>query len=209
MILTEAYASLRGNEMTFVNEQKEKFTLSLADAKKTGLYRYAEHPELLPDEADDDMLIFLSAKMSCIRYAAYLLGFGDKTRKALSQKLRLKGYEPDVCEAAFAVLEQNGLLNDERLCAEKLNALATGKLYGPRRIKSELIAKGFSVSQAQNALDEAKIDFDGLLEKLVEKLTRRGLPEDEKAFASLKNKLVRYGYDYDSVSHALAELEKF
>lgn len=207
MILVQATASVKGNEITFWNELHEKYTVSLADAKKTGLYRLVEKPEELPEEADDEMLVFLSQKLKCLHYAAYLLDFGDKSKRTLSDKLRKKGYANDVCEAAVAVLEKNGLLDDERLCADKLNSLAIGKLYGPRRLKTELFAKGFGASEIQNALDEATIDYDELLEQLVRKLTRRGLPQSEKELSSLKNKLVRYGYSYDRIARVLDDLD--
>lgn len=207
MILVQATASVKGNEITFWNELHEKYTVSLADAKKTGLYRLVEKPEELPEEADDEMLVFLSQKLKCLHYAAYLLDFGDKSKRTLSDKLRKKGYANDVCEAAVAVLEKNGLLDDERLCADKLNSLAIGKLYGPRRLKTELFAKGFGASEIQNALDEATIDYDELLEQLVLKLTRRGLPQSEKELSSLKNKLVRYGYSYDRIARVLDDLD--
>ena len=209
MVITEVYASVGGKEVTCVDEQGERYTISLADARKTGIARYLEDPALLPEEEDGEMLDFLARKMRCVRYAAYLLGFGDKTRKALLMKLRAKDYEPDVCEAALAVLENNGLLDDERLCARRVETLAHGKLYGPRRIKSELIAKGFTSSQAENALDEAEIDFDELLKELIHKLTRSRMPADEKELAAFKNKLVRYGYSYSSVSQALADFAAY
>lgn len=207
MILVQATASVKGNEITFWNELHEKYTVSLADAKKTGLYRLVENPEELPEEADDEMLVFLSQKLKCLHYAAYLLDFGDKSKRALSDKLRKKGYANDVCEAAVTVLEKNGLLDDERLCADKLNSLAVGKLYGPGRLKTELFAKGFGRSEIQNALDEATIDYDELLEQLILKLTRRGLPQSEKELSSLKNKLVRYGYSYDRIARVLDNLD--
>lgn len=207
MILIQATVSVKGNEITFRNELHETYTISLADAKKTGLYRLVENPEELPEEADDEMLVFLSQKLKCLHYAAYLLDFGDKSKRALSDKLRKKGYAKDVCEAAVAVLEKNGLLDDERLCADKLNSLAIGKLYGPRRLKTELFAKGFGSSDIQNALDESDIDYDELLERLVEKLTRHGIPQSEKELSLLKNKLVRYGYSYDRIARVLDDLD--
>lgn len=207
MILIQATASVKGNEITFRSDLQETYTISLADAKKTGLYRLVENPEELPEEADDEMLAFLSQKLKCLHYAAYLLDFGDKSKRALADKLRKKGYEKDVCEAAVAVLEKNGLLDDERLCADKLNSLAVGKLYGPRRLKTELFAKGFGSSDIQNALDESDIDYDELLERLVEKLTRHGIPQSEKELSLLKNKLVRYGYSYDCIARVLDKLD--
>ena len=66
-------------------------------------------------------------------------------------------------------------------------------------------AKGFSSKQIEIAFDDANLDFDELLRKLVEKLTVRGLPEDEKGISSLKNKLSRYGYSYESINYILEE----
>ena len=60
MILIQATASVKGNEITFRSDLQETYTISLADAKKTGLYRFVENPEELPEEADDEMLVFLS-----------------------------------------------------------------------------------------------------------------------------------------------------
>lgn len=63
MILVQATASVKGNEITFWNELHEKYTVSLADAKKTGLYRLVEKPEELPEEADDEMLVLSVAEV--------------------------------------------------------------------------------------------------------------------------------------------------
>lgn len=179
----------------------------LPTPRKRGYTALSKNRRSFPKKPTMKCSSFLSQKLKCLHYAAYLLDFGDKSKRALSDKLRKKGYANDVCEAAVAVLEKNGLLDDERLCADKLNSLAIGKLYGPRRLKTELFAKGFGASEIQNALDEATIDYDELLEQLVRKLTRRGLPQSEKELSSLKNKLVRYGYGYDRIAHVLDDLD--
>lgn len=206
MILTCAMVSSGENEIILYGSCDEKYRISVADARRVGVYRYVENPDLLPEEADEEMLEFLSKKLSCVKYAVYLLEFGDKSAKALVMKLKSKGYETDICEAAMSVLETSGIINDERLCAEKLLSLANSKLYGPYRLKTELMKKGFSSRQIDIAFDDAEIDFDELLEKLVIKLTKRCIPEDEKACSTLKNKLIRYGYNYESVSSVLEKI---
>lgn len=206
MILTAAIVSTGENEIILYGSEGEKYRISLADCKRIGLYRYVENPELLPEEIDGQMLEFLSKKLSCVKYAVYLLEFGDKSRKALMMKLKSKGYDEDTCEAAMDVLEKNGVVDDERLCGQKLVSLANAKFYGPYRLKSELMKKGFTSRQVDIAFDDAEIDFDDLLERLVGKLTLRGFPEDDKSYLALKNKLIRYGYSYESVSSVL---EKF
>lgn len=205
MIITSINLSAGENEVFIYGSEGEKFRISAADAKRSGVYKFIESPELLPEEADEEMLDFMTKKLSCVSYAAYLLEFGDKSKKALTMKLKTKGYDGDVCEAALDILEKNGIIDDERLCSSKLVSLANSKLYGPYRLKSELANKGFSRSHIEIAFDDAELDFDELLRKLVEKLTVRGFPDDEKGIASLKNKLSRYGYGYESINCILEE----
>ena len=205
MIITSVNLSAGENEVFIYGADGEKYRISVADAKRVGVFKFVEAPELLPEEADGEMLDFMTKKLSCVSYAAYLLEFGDKSKKALVMKLKLKGYDSDVCEAALDVLEKSGIIDDDRLCASKLLSLARSKFYGPYRLKAELANKGFSRTQIENALDDADIDFDELLGKLVDKLTVRGFPEDEKGLSALKNKLSRYGYGYDSISTVLSE----
>ncbi len=209
MIIKGADFSAGGNEVYLYDESGSKYALSVSDAKKTGTYKYAEDNSLLPAEEDDEMIVFLSRKLSCIRYASYLLEFSDKSKKTLVTKLRQKGYEKDVCDAAVATLEKNGIIDDDNLCRRKLEAMAREKYYGPYRLKGELIKKGFSSDVIENAIEDADIDFDELLEKLVQKLTRRANITDIKELNLLKNKLVRYGYGYESVKEAVEPYKNF
>lgn len=204
MIITSVKLSVGGNELFVYGDNGEKYRISSADAKRAGLLKFAEHSEFLPEETDSEMLEFMSSKLSCISYAKYLLEFGDKSRKALKLKLKSKGYKDDVCEAALTVLEDYGMIDDERLCREKLVALAKGKLYGPYRLKQELINKGFSYGQVEIAFDEAELDFDEMLTELAGKLTAKNKPSGRKALEALSNKLVRYGYGYESIKEILS-----
>ncbi len=196
VILVGVSLSTGGKEVVCKTEHGERYTVSLADARKTGLYRLAEDEEALPAEWDGEGLAFLSQKLACLKYAVYLLGFSDKSRRALADKLKEKGYGGDTAEAALAVLEENGVLCDGALCREKVKQLAEGKGYGPMRIKKELAAKGFRAEDIRIALDEADTDWEALAREVLEKLTRRGLPQTEKERNALKQKLARYGYPY-------------
>ncbi len=206
MIITSVNLSAGENEVFVYGSEGEKYRITSADAKRAGVYKFIESPEMLPEETDEEMLAFLTNKLSCVKYAAYLLEFSDKSRKALKMKLKTK-YDEDVCEAALSVLEKNGIIDDESLCSSRLVSLANSKLYGPYRLRQELIKKGFSTKQIDIAFDDCEIDFDENLRNLAEKLTAKGMPDDEKKFSALKSKLIRYGYSYDSVSSVLGELE--
>lgn len=162
-------------------------------------------PVALTDE-QSERLTFLCEKFGAMKYALYLLGFSDKSEKALLRKMREKKYSDTACREALEVLKKNGCLNDASSCARKCELLASGKLYGPRRIISELIAKGYTRECVREALDGIEIDFEDNLKKLFKKLTRgkapRGRDEKNKLFA----KLARYGYGYDSIKACFYEL---
>ena len=74
MVITESYISKGGSEVTLECEYGDKFTITLADAKRLGLYGLED--DEFPIEFDDDELIeFLSQKLKAIKYASYLLQF--------------------------------------------------------------------------------------------------------------------------------------
>lgn len=207
MIINSVSLSAGGNEVYLFSADGNKYTISAADARRLNLYDAAEKPELLPLEADDEPVEFMNSKLACVKYAQYILGFGDKSRKALTEKLALKGYDRDVAESAVAVLEEYGIINDELLCIRKAAAMAETKLYGPYRIMQELQKKGFKISHVYLAIDKQKDVYCDNFEKLVDKLTAKGAPKTEKELIALKNKLIRYGYSYPEVNDAIRRFE--
>ena len=158
--------------------------------------------DFFPLYATDDAvaeLEFLSRKLKAIKYAVYLQGISDKSKKQLFLKLKEKGYSKNEADAAFAVLEKNGYLSDERSCKRKCEILASSKLFGRRRIISELLAKGYSYDLCQSTVDEAEIDFEENLSLLFEKITKGKIPADREQKKKISDKLCRYGYSYDEV----------
>ena len=155
-------------------------------------------PLYAKDEAASS-LEFLSQKLKAIKYAVYLLGINDKSEKQLLQKLKTKGYPKPVCNAAFAVLKKNGYLCDERSCKRKCELLANGKLFGERRIITELLAKGYSYELCHRVVDEADIDFEENLSALFEKISGHKYLSDREQKKKIYDKLLRYGYSYDEV----------
>ncbi len=212
MVITKAFLSEGGKELVLYDEERQKYVISVADAKKTGLYKLSQDEDSLPYEADDEEsenIAFLSKKMSCVKYALYLLEFSDKSKRTLLNKLRTKGYEKDVCASALEVLESNNVVNDERLCEKKLVSIAETKFYGRYRIKSELIKAGFSSETIENAFENEQIDFDELIEKLAEKIMRGKAINDAAEYSKTVAKLQRYGYSYESIKNTLEKYRDF
>ena len=207
MIFTSVKVSAGGGEFSFFTEDGSRYTISSADAKRLGL------SELSADDMpfgfeDDELMDFLSSKLSAIKYCTYLLSFSDKSEYALKQKMREKGYVGEVAEQALRVLKESGFTDDEGLCAKRYTLIAKSKLYGPHRIKAELLAKGFTAKDINNAALECEVDFEQLLSELVNKLTRTSKVNlsDRKEVLKFKAKLSRYGYGFDTINAVLSQL---
>ena len=206
MIIEKVYISKGGSEVTLECEFKEKYTITLADAKRLGFYGLSEEDFPIKFE-DDELISFLSQKLKAIKYASYLLQFSDKCEKRLRMKMREKEYSDEVIDEAFAVMRNSGIISDENLCLKKYIAIANSKLYGPSRIKSELFAKGFSHEDIKNAEKIADIDFYNLCANMCEKLLSSGRINlgDRQERDKFKAKLMRYGYGFETINTVIAD----
>lgn len=206
MIITGLIYSSGGSEVC-LHTEAGNFTLTLADARRLGFEALNE--EDFPIEfKDEQKLELLAQKLKAIKYCTYLLSFSDKSSSSLLKKLREKQYSTEVCTLAMDTLKENGIIDDYALCFRKLCALSREKLYGPYRLKSELLAKGFCIRDVQNALDDAEIDFDATLPELCEKLIRTSKVDfsDMSQVSKFKAKLSRYGYSFDAINTAIDKL---
>lgn len=204
MIITNTCISRGGSEVTLECDNGQKYTITLADARRLGLVD-TDEDEFPVEFSDEETIEFLADKLRAIRYCTYLLGFSDKSEKNLRKKLCEKGYSSDVIDCALDILRQGGIIDDSSLCLKKYTSLATGKLYGPYRIRSELSAKGFSSEDIKKAEEECGLDFEDLLFELCEKLLSSGRINlsDRDVLAKFKAKLSRYGYGYSEISSVL------
>lgn len=152
----------------------------------------------------EEQLTFLDEKLRAMRYALYLLGICDKSRRQLAFQLKKKGYAAPAAEEALDILEKNGYLSDERFCRRKCELLAQGKLFGRRRILSELLTKGLPMSLCEKVLEESDIDFEENLRTLCGKLIKEPI-ESREQMRKWIVKLTRYGYSYDEIRGALED----
>lgn len=195
--VSSAVSSDKGGEYKIYTDMGE-YRISAADYRALGL------PSLDKQDGypccitvDDDLqLDFLAEKLRAVKYLMYLLGFSDKSKKALLIKLKDKEYSERACTEALALVEKNGLVNEAEICSRKVAVYARSKGFGPYRIRQELKAKGFADTAIRQALDDTDVDFEEVLEKLCRKLiSRKGITEKNKLFQSLS----RYGYGYGDI----------
>ena len=160
------------------------------------------------DILDTNRLCEIEEKLELVRTRAKaynLLSYGDMSKKTLFTKLSRSGYGEDAINKCICILEEQGYLDDERYANRLCAYLASTKLFGKRRILLELIQKGIDRQLAELVTEEQDADYYQNLLTLIskERIT------DEKSITRLKNKLVRYGYDYDMISSALGSGEYY
>ena len=127
-----------------------------------------------------------------VKSALNMLAYAENTKKGLENKLLAKGYSPESVEFALEYVESKRLLDEKRYFYRLVETLAKGKCYGERRIRMELIHKGFDpllISECFNdALSILELDdicfsfalknYKGDREKLYAKLIRMGHPSE-------------------------------
>ncbi len=205
-----------GNEV-FVRCDERSFDIARADfvricEKYLGASHefLVENDDMFPIFADEKTvceLIFLDEKLKVIKHSLYLLGISDKSERMLREKLRIKGFSGAAVDAALAVVKKNGYLCDESFCRRKCEILAGTKLFGRRRLITELMAKGFSQDLCIRTVDDAEIDYEENLKLLFEKISKGRIPENREQKKKLSDKLIRHGYSYDEISVLFDEFE--
>lgn len=182
------------------HSEKRRLLLFTEQYFELGLSRGA----IVSEEQLDEMER-LSGVCVAMRKGNELLSYSPSSRRRLVSRLRSKGIDRESAEAAAARLEETGMI-DERADVERAVRSYLKKLWGRRRIKQELIAKGYGSECVGAALEE--LDDEALVENCV-KLVRkkyRELPQDPDEAKKMIAALARYGYTYGEIREALRAL---
>lgn len=177
------------------------------DTKETFKLTYesfAEHVRGKEGFSPEDMELLSGEDAYCKALLSALgsLSYGSSTQMELYRKLIKKRFPKDAALRAVKHIKKSGFIDEAELVGEEISACKS-KLWGPSRIRSRLIMRGFgkkALSLGMQLLDE--IDFDSLCIECAKKKIRI-IPETyedrQKAVASL----VRLGYTYDSAKRAV------
>lgn len=151
-----------------------------------------------------------AANRRAFEYGLYLLERRGYSYRALYDKLmQTERAEEQATLYALEKLVRLGFLNDALYAESLARQLVEQKRYGLHRVAMEMRQKGLS----QEDIDEALAPYDDpddtaerisqlLIRKYARKLTD---PDDRKAIESVKAALVRRGFDYADVRHALED----
>lgn len=152
-------------------------------------------------------IIYASNFRRAYQYALYCLDYRDYSAKEMHDKLVKTYKNKDLCHAVVKKLEECGLIDDRRYAERLARRFVEGKKYGLKRAEREIILKGISEYTAEDALQIYAEKFPENLTYLISIKYARLLAdrEDRKSIEKVKNSLVRYGYGYDEINHALKE----
>lgn len=156
--------------------------------------------EVSPDEAD----AILEAGKLCnaIRRGMTLLQYGDRSARKLAYRLTAKGIDRETAESAVAYLQKKGYIREDdtaRLRAEQ----SVRKLWGPRRIREDLRAQGFSPEAVDEAMESlSEVDWGESCAAAIRK-KYRSIPEERAERQKLIASIMRLGYDVDTVREAM------
>lgn len=143
----------------------------------------------------------LDTPIAIRKIAMDILALREHGRVELKRKLLRKGALPDLVDAVLDELTADKLLSEQRYLESYIRSRAHSG-YGPLRIQQELIERGISKADAQQALAETDHDWhDQLLAVWQRKFNQ--LPQDQKEKAKQGRFLLYRGFSMDMVSQLL------
>jgi regulatory protein len=150
--------------------------------------------------------------------AFYLLERREHAKGELVQKLAQK-IDWEMAEKIADEMEELGLIHEDRYARRLVEYLSTVKKHGPRRIRQELMQKGFARDVIEEAMDGIETDEDALVELVRKKYARFLGPEQEdeppsgfrRGYSKGKNKalqgLMRLGHSFGESLAAIETVE--
>ena len=158
------------------------------------------------DRIDDAHFLKIREEMifdNARRQAFTILSYGENNRKSLIQKLRAKGFSPDVCENIADYMEHRGYIDEKKqlglLCDTYLR-----KKFGKLKIKNELIAKGYKREDVETYVSNnlSDVNFAENCAYIVEN-KYSPIPRESQEIAKMMGALMRYGYSFAEIKGGL------
>ena len=182
--------------------QHIKGTVSAAMFAELGLPLNLKVPLSIERERCEEILRCMKLH-SAIKKGLYLLGYARNTARALSKKLKAKGYPDEIAEEAVTYLKEKGYIresDDAFLFAENL---ARHKSYGKNRIKREMFAKGFPEDVIRDTLQMTEIDFSEICARRIRSMGGIGIFDNTEEKNKAVSSLLRYGFSYSEIREAI------
>ncbi len=136
--------------------------------------------------------------------ALYLLEYRPHSRYELFTKI-LREYPEEATREAVERVMELGLINDEQYASDLANEFLNRKGYGVHRVRQELAKRGIDRDLIDQVLCETDSDPETILMQLIAK-KYKPIPTDRKGVEKVIAAIVRRGYEFSQVRHALQQL---
>lgn len=147
----------------------------------------------------------INIKQDAFNYASYK----PRTVKQVQQKLEQKGYFSELISVAINFLVNFELLDDKKFALTFAKEYAHRKNAGPFKIENELIRRGIEPELAKDAVSENYPDektIELAREHAKKKVKMLNNKSKDKKYRSLRDSLLRNGFDIDTVSKVIKEV---
>ena len=190
------------------SDEGETVTLTLLqEGEQVSVHLLVEqYADLRPREgsiSEGEAETILEAGRLCdaIRQGMRCLQYGDLSARRLTYKLTAKGVSREIATRAANYLAEKGYIREDSAAVSRA-AQSVRKLWGPRRIREDLRANGFSPEAVEEAMESlAEVDFEENCATVIRKKYRT-LPDDRAARQKMTAALMRLGYDADIIRAA-------
>lgn len=142
----------------------------------------------LPEETVSRMIAADGERRAC-QAAVRILASGDNNRRTLAGKLFRRGFTREASVAAVRRMVALGYIREDEQTKRLAADMVSRKLYGPERIRAELLACGYANAEIEGALAEVEGDFPAARRAL---LTRAGA--EGKSPPQTRALLARHGF---------------
>ncbi len=131
-----------------------------------------------------------------------LLGYGAMSRRRLVGKLVARGIDGEIADRAADYLMSKGYLSEDD-AALRFAEQGVRKLWGPRRIKEDLFARGFASDAVTRAMEDlGEVDF---AENCALAISKKygSIPADPAGRRKMMAALMRLGYTSEQIREAM------
>ncbi len=145
-----------------------------------------------------------------LKMAYTILARQDRSERELRDKLKQRGFPPDIITATLTSLKASGYLNDERYLLAAARSLAVNRRQGNIRIEMILRGKGFTKEDIRTVLARVRQETDEgeVLLQLIAREREKNPLWDIKTKRRLFNRLVHRGFAPAQIFKYLGEYEE-
>lgn len=154
-----------------------------------------------------EQIEYAMKKTDAIKAGLNLLSFAPNTKRALIEKLLVRGVKRDVAVDAVEFIASCGYINEYEMALGLVDDMANRRGYGRLRIKNELFSKGFEAETSARALEDSEIDYIVICAERIKKMGGTAAFAERDARMKNVSSLMRCGFTIDEIKEALTKVK--